>query len=80
MNQPSLKHKWISQNFIFCLKVATNNIHIKIKKIHRVVEDGCIWEGRSLTLMNVCWVSQSVLKEVLNTAGDDVFLKENDYW
>ena len=31
---------------------------------HRVVGDGCIWEGMSL--INACWVSQLVLCQVLN--------------
>ena len=39
---------------------------------HRVMENGCIWEG--ILLMNTCWVSQ-----VLNAVhtNDGVFKKEN---
>ena len=54
------------------LIVATNNIKIKIT--HRVVGDGCIWEG--ISLMNACWVSQSVFYEVLNAVSDDVFKRK----
>ena len=70
VNQKSLKYKWFRQNFICCWKkLATNDIKIKIT--HRVVGDGSIWEG--ISLINVCWVSQSVFYEVLNVVSDDVF-------
>ena len=42
----------------FLLKVAENNIKIKIT--HRVVGDGCIWEKTSL--MNTVSVSQCYMK------------------
>ena len=48
------------------LNVATNNI--KIKTIHRVGGNGCIWEG--LSLINTSWVSQSLFYEVLNAVSD----------
>ena len=51
-------------------KVASYEWH-EIKKTHRVIWDGCIWNGISLT--NASWVSQSVLCEVLNAVSDDVF-------
>ena len=51
-------------------KVASYEWH-EIKKTHRVIWDGCIWNGISLT--NASWVSQSVLCEVLNAFSDDVF-------
>ena len=43
---------------------------IKITQ-HRVIRDGCISEG--ISLMNVCWFSQSVFNHVLNTVNDGVF-------
>ena len=43
-------------------------LKVQIPKIiithHRVVGDGCIWEG--ISLINACWVSQLVLCQVLN--------------
>ena len=42
-----------------------NKNHIKIEIIrHRFMENGCIWEGISLT--NACWVIQSVFYQVVN--------------
>ena len=41
---------------------------------HRVIGDGCIWEG--ILLMNVCCVNQSVIHQVLN-ASDGVFKKKS---
>ena len=46
-----------------------------MKKTHRVIGDGCIWKG--ISLMNTCWVSQSVFYEVLNTVNDDVFKRKS---
>ena len=76
----SCKYMWIKdpwntselERTLFSVQSATNNIQIKI--IHRVVGDGCIWEG--LSLINACWVSQSVFYEVLNAVGDDVFQRK----
>ena len=48
----------------FLLKVQ-NNIKIKVTR-HRVIGDGWIWEG--ISLMNPCWVSQSVIEQVLNAS------------
>ena len=43
-------------------------LKVQIPKIiithHKVVGDGCIWEG--ISLMNACWVSQLVPCQVLN--------------
>ena len=52
---------------------STSKVKIKITH-HRVIGDGCIWEG--ISLINACWVSQSVFYQVLQAVSDDVF-KEN---
>ena len=41
---------------------STNIIKIKVTR-HKVIGDGCIWEG--ISLMSTCWVSQSVFHQVL---------------
>ena len=41
---------------------------------HRVMGDGCIWKG--ISLMNACWVNQSVFYQILNAVSYAVF-KEN---
>ena len=38
---------------------------------HKLVGDGCIWEG--ISLINACLVSQSVFYQVLNAVSDGVF-------
>ena len=48
-------------DFYFLLKVQ-NDIKIKVTR-HRVIGDGWIWEG--ISLMNPCWVGQSVIEQVL---------------
>ena len=68
MNQTSLKHKSYSLYDSRCELSRTfeskNHINIKTNR-HRVMENGCIWEG--ISLMNVWWVSQSaVFYQVLN--------------
>ena len=68
MNQTSLKHKSYSLYDSRCELSRTfeskNHINIKTNR-HRVMENGCIWEG--ILLMNICWVSQSaVFCQVLN--------------
>ena len=40
---------------------------------HKLVGDGCIWEG--ISLINACLVSQSVFYQVLNAASDDGVFK-----
>ena len=72
MNQTSLKHKSYSLYDSRCELSRTfeskNHINIKTNR-HRVMENGCIWEGISL---NECfcllsWISQSaVFYQVLN--------------
>ena len=48
--------------------------HIKTKTAHRRVRDnGCIWEGISLTYD--CWVSQCSIKFLMQS--NDGVLKEN---
>ena len=50
-----------SQPELLKVKIHTNII----TNHHRVMENGCIWEG--VSLMNICWVSQSaVFCQVLN--------------
>ena len=47
---------------------------MKIKITHRVVGDGCIWEG--ISLMNACWISQTVFYEFLNAVSNDVLKRK----
>ena len=68
MNQTSLKHKSYSLYDSRCELSRTfeskNHINIKTNR-HRVMENGCIWEG--ISLMNACWVNPSaLLYQVLN--------------
>ena len=82
-----IKHPWNKHNVILLTYVlhmivkartfeSTYHIKIKITR-HRVMEDACIWEG--ISLMNVCWVSQSVFYQILNAVSDAVF-KKNVWW
>ena len=61
MNKKSLKLKsyslYIELTRILFPAESTNDIKIEITH-HRSIEDGCIWE--EISLMNACWVSQSV--------------------
>ena len=68
VNQTSLKHK----RTLFPVE-SKKKKKIKIA-CHRVIGDGCIWEGISLT--NACLVSQLVFYQVLNAVSYGV-LKEN---
>ena len=59
MNKPEL---------LFLLKVQITKI--KITR-HRVIGDEYIWE--EISLMNACWVSQSVLHQYLKAVSDGLF-------
>ena len=59
-NQTSLRRKSHSLSFIFCWKYKSH----KIKNAHHIIiGEGCIWE--EISLMNACWVIQSVFYQVL---------------
>ena len=66
-----IEHPWNTSELartlfpVECSYLLTAN---NIKITHRVVRDGCFWEG--ISLMNACWVSQSVFYEVLNIVSD----------
>ena len=66
------KHPGINElvTILFFVVESTNNIKIEIRQ-HRVVGNGCIWEG--ILLVNACWVSQSVFCKVLNPVNNGAF-------
>ena len=74
MNKKSLKLKsyslYIELTRILFPAESTNDIKIEITH-HRSIEDGCIWE--EISLMNACWVSQSVLHQYLKAVSDGLF-------
>ena len=62
-----IKHPWNTGHIPYSDLAKTlfpvenrNNVKIKITH-HRVIGEGCIWEGMSL---NTCWLSQSVLYQI----------------